>query len=201
MEKRISTMDRLAEQAQKHNETQTAFARALGLVLEFLDEHPEFDEEERRVLGRTNRRGCWCRIAVVPGGGLPFEIARFLFGLVNPAKDRKYCALSGEKWRRLGKRPGDLSSYQTRDPNAKLGIESGDERWGQWGGAVRATHSIFSVSGLSEIADEAVAALAALFCHELDDGGVEAIFNASNNQLGRAVHSLVKSRRDEPAAG
>lgn len=68
-----------------------------------------------------------------------------LIGDVHDADLVRYRSFAQEKAFRLMSRPGDVSSFQSRD-----------EAKERWGGAVRAGTYILSFSGLPELMDEAV---------------------------------------------
>ena len=75
-------------------------------------------------------------------------------GVVPPEKADKYREVSQEKVTRLLANVSLLSSWATRDPDKK-----------KWGGAIAllALRSIFSMSGLPELGDEAVMLATALY--------------------------------------
>lgn len=92
-------------------------------------------------------------------------------GTSPAAKNLRYQTLSAEKAFRLAARPDDLSSWQSRDPN--------DDKWG---GAVRGDTSIFSFSGLPELADEAISLYVAIEFEELTPEKAMEIAKISSNE-------------------
>lgn len=181
------TTDKVLSKAKLVQELVGVAAKALGTVLEHLD------EQEGKP---TERRGGFFYAApeLVPGDPENM-LLHVRLGIVSGEKWLKYWALSREKAGRLAGRPGDISSHQTRDANARLGIEpTKEERWGMWGGAIRTKDFVFSFSGLSEHGDEAVMLLAALEMSQLTLEQAHAIMEASNNEL---VANILNEMFDE----
>jgi hypothetical protein len=104
-------------------------------------------------------------------GGFPVVSA--VLGSVGAGKIEKYNAFAPEKSSRLAAHAGDLSSFQSRDPDKD-----------QWGGAVRSRRAgsrIFSCSGAPELGDEAMMLIVALAAGEMTPADAEEIVQLSRN--------------------
>jgi hypothetical protein len=75
-----------------------------------------------------------------------------------------------EKGERLGNRPEDLSSWQSRNPDEE-----------KWGGAVVAGNFLLSLSGLPELGDEAVMLVTAFLVGWSDETEIRQIATISSN--------------------
>ena len=94
-------------------------------------------------------------------------------GGVLEEKAEKYCAFAMEKVARLARHPDHRTSYESRDPEEN-----------KWGGAVRIGDYIFSMSGLPELADEAVMLTTASLYHYVITGNLDATRTVMNFELG-----------------
>lgn len=144
---------------------------AVGLVIEHLDREAGKPQERRG--------GYFCYGLETPAGASLLVHAQI--GRVRFEKEDKYCAFSLEKMERLVGRPGDCSSWQTRDPDHDM-----------YGGAIRAKGAILSFSGLPEEADEAAMLLAAVKLGALapHDGGN--IGSVSKNATYAAIMAVLE---------
>ena len=99
-------------------------------------------------------------------------------------KAEKYCRLSQEKARRLFNQigVGRKSSWLSRN-----------EKNDQWGGAICAGKVIVSFSGLSELADEAVSLMTAVFCGWLAIEQAREIAAISDNKFFEQLLQLMKA--------
>lgn len=110
------------------------------------------------LFGTDGRRGGY--FALTSMSGAPTLISRH--GQMRDDKGVKYLCLAQEKCLRLAEHPDHFTSFESRDPNATV---NGND-WGKWGGAIRGTRYLFGFSGLSELQDEAIAAVIAIKSHE-----------------------------------
>lgn len=105
-----------------------------------------------------------------------YQICTVRFGEVPEGKAGKYMSYSLEKATRLHHLPDDTLSWQSRDPGS-----------GKWGGAIRTKTSIFSFSGLPELADEAAMLFFAILMKELTPDAALQMAEISDNHYYRKL--------------
>lgn len=128
-------------------------------------------ENENRLAGDHRHGGFFCMLEE-DDSNLP-PLAKVMIG--GPRKETwsKYAGLSEEKARRLASKPGDKSSWQSRNLDLDY-----------YGGAIRCKDgTILSFSGLSEHGDEALVLMVAEFCNLLSRTEAIAIAKKSGNTL------------------
>lgn len=129
--------------------TQTVFNKALVLLKDAGDE---------RTGGYATiiREDLWPLIVRVPFGVIPLE------------KAPKWSELSTEKCLRLMENKDHFASYESRNPEAEITTLQGIiEKWGKWGGGIKAWKHLLGFSGLPELWDEAVELVVAIKCNLL----------------------------------
>ncbi|EKD33275.1 MAG: hypothetical protein ACD_76C00054G0001 [uncultured bacterium] len=113
-----------------------------------------------------------------PNSGSAVPIVGFAVGMVSAERFLKYMRFANEKAARLGSRPGDISSWQSRD------VSDRDRMNHKTGGAIRCGDGlIFSFSGFSEHEDEAICLFIAQWYDFIDMGALNSILAASNNKM------------------
>lgn len=110
----------------------------------------------------------------------------------------KYAIVSAEKAQRLwllNAQRGDMTSFQSRNPQARLDDQDEGEPWGQWGGAIvcNTPHKqVLSFSGLPELWDEAAMYVLAVKLGWMSDKNerlqIEAEGNPRIDQLFNVCH-------------
>lgn len=162
------TITTLVERSGEFENALRVASEAVGLVIEYLDREAGQPQERRG--------GYFCYVAATPAGASLLVHAKI--GLVCSKKEDKYRAFSLEKAARLAGRPGDRSSWQTRD-----------EAHDQYGGAIRckSTLGILSFSGLPEHGDEAAMLLVAIRLGDLAPHDASNIGSVSGNATYAAI--------------
>lgn len=112
-----------------------------------------------------------------PLSAVAVPVLGFAVGMVSPERFRKYMHFANEKAARLGARPMDISSWQSRD-------EGDPDRMKHcYGGAIRCGQGLFfSFSGFSEHEDEMICAIAAYHHALLTDAQLQQTMSVSNNR-------------------
>lgn len=123
-----------------------------------------------RLIGDPERTGGYFIAADLSNGRIWAII--MLGEISSDEKAEGYLLNSEEKVKRLFSRPGDVSSFQSRNPEE-----------GKYAGAIRMNTQIFSFSGLPELWDEALVLEIAIRIgtHLLTKEGYTQIIQASNN--------------------
>jgi len=129
----------------------------------------------QRFAEEEDKGGCLC---VASSNGHPL-----LVGYVGgPAEERagRFWVNALEKAARLGKNTGDISSFQSRNPDNR-----------QWAGAVRGSHVIISFSGLPELIDEALVLGLLRIKGMIADDRVAKVIAASNNTKAEEIFTFM----------
>lgn len=124
--------------------TQTVFKKALELL-------KDAGDDRRGGYATIIREDLWPLVVRVPFGVIPLD------------KATKWSELSTEKCLRLMENDDHFASYESRDPEAEMTTLQGVvEKWGKWGGAIKAWRHILGFSGLPELWDEALELVVAI---------------------------------------
>lgn len=148
----------------------------------------------RRDQTRTGGRFTFWRVNLTDGE--VEQVIGFSVGHVEPERSRRYGSFADEKASRLGSRPEDVSSWESRDVNDT------DPMKHRYGGAIRCGKNgelIFSFSGFSEEEDEMLSALTAAQLGLLGDEQMDRIIAASENQALVQYITAGRSRRQDAA--
>lgn len=111
--------------------------------------------------------------------GSPMLLCIYGFTTRTPELD-EYIAFAQEKAARLASRPGDYSSWQSRDMDANPK---------QYGGAVKLSDFILSFSGFKEEQDEAAMLVLAMNVDLMDGGPAALIAQISKNEYFRKLQN------------
>lgn len=136
--------------------------------------------------GITDKRGGY--LCVTESNGQPFLLSRF--GVVPFEKAEKYYGLSQEKGTRLLLHPEHLTSFESRDSDARVGNEVGNP-WGKWGGAVKGKNYNFSFSGFPELLDEASMFALAIRLGEQNQDEILAKISDERNRFLRPLLGMI----------
>jgi len=154
----------------------------------FLDNVQECLKPIRKFLelkGRGKKAGGFLYFLIIQE---EIELSILLpIGEVDPNKAAAFKNVCGEKAARLLQHKAHLSSWQSREPDSN-----------KWGGAIRIKNGILSVSGLTELGDEAYCLYLAWLLGKVTIEELDAIASISNNpywpEVGRMyIPTMVKS--------
>lgn len=139
-------------------------------VIRWTDDCLEYFIQHDATFEMIGRKGGFLCIANTEGA----PRLTCIIGDVHKKKHRKYVRLAQEKAKRLARHADHILSWQSRNKDKN-----------QWGGAVRTPHCIFSFSGLTEMADEALMIMVAQRMREISTvkGQAASMASISGNKI------------------
>lgn len=146
-----------------------SMTRTSGFICQMIPLAEKVLEKALEILKSQGEDDTGAYLTVFSDTPLPLNVTIPL--LVIPAeKIEKYSTLSSEKAGRLFRNPKHRTSYESRDMSADIRVPG--DKWGRWGGAIRAGNIILSLSGLPELWDEAVVWVVAIRMNLLNESEV-----------------------------